>query len=324
MAKFEAAIGRYLWLEIQGVESLAGHIPRSSLRSSDLLPFYHQYPAACCGDFLLSRVLRRSRAGDSADLPAHRRIGRQAIAAFPDRSRHHQPVPRDRTRPAISRETLPPESQEWWAKEYRLTKSFFIDFHLALKRALDCEKPVFIGSSMGGHLAPDLALACLDECAAVIGLEAVLKTGVGTDDDIRAAFRYFRHPRVNGADRAAAAMYCINGPRSPEKYKREVAWSYSQGAPGVFAGDLNYYNIEYDLRGTAHLIDTTRCPVYIMTGEYDPSTGFKKGEELVAKTNGAVWIPMPAIGHFPMTEDYPTMKPFLMPVLDEIAARRGG
>jgi hypothetical protein len=34
-------------------ESLSGYIPRSSLRSSDLLPFYHQYPAACCGDFLL-------------------------------------------------------------------------------------------------------------------------------------------------------------------------------------------------------------------------------------------------------------------------------
>jgi pimeloyl-ACP methyl ester carboxylesterase len=121
---------------------------------------------------------------------------------------------------------------------------------------LDCEKPVFIGSSMGGHLAPDLALACPDEYAAVIGLEAGLKTGAGSDDDIRTAFRYFRHPRVNGADRAAAAMYCINGPLSPEKYKREVAWSYSQGAPGVFAGDLNYYNIEHDLRETAHLIDT--------------------------------------------------------------------
>jgi hypothetical protein len=34
------------------LKSLSGHIPRSWLRSSDLLPFYHQYPAACCGDFL--------------------------------------------------------------------------------------------------------------------------------------------------------------------------------------------------------------------------------------------------------------------------------
>jgi hypothetical protein len=32
-------------------ESLSGHIPRSLLRASDLMPFCHQYPAACCGDF---------------------------------------------------------------------------------------------------------------------------------------------------------------------------------------------------------------------------------------------------------------------------------
>jgi hypothetical protein len=38
------------------IESLSGHIPRSWLRSSDLLPFYHQYPAACCGDFLFGRA----------------------------------------------------------------------------------------------------------------------------------------------------------------------------------------------------------------------------------------------------------------------------
>ena len=59
-----------------------------------------------------------------------------------------------------------------------------------------------------------------------------------------------------------------------------------------------------------------------MNGEYDPSTSFKEGEELIAKINGAVWFPMPGTGYFPMTEDYPRMKPFLMPVLDAIAARR--
>jgi len=292
MAKFEAATGRYVWLEIQGVEYRVYFE-----EAGQGIPLICQHTAGSDGKqwrhFLTDPDLTGRFRVIVPDLPYHGK-------------------------------SLPPESQEWWAKEYRLTKSFFIDFHLALKRALGCEKPVFIGSSMGGHLAPDLALACPDEYAAVIGLEAGLKTGVGSDDDIRAAFRYFRHPRVNGADRAAAAMYCINGPRSPERYKREVAWSYSQGAPGVFAGDLNYYNIEHDLRETAHLIDTARCPVYIMYGEYDPSTGFKEGEELVAKINGAVWIPMPGIGHFPMTEDYPTMKPFLMPVLDEIAARRRG
>jgi 2-methylisocitrate lyase-like PEP mutase family enzyme len=43
------------WTQVLDLfESLSGHIPRSSLRSSDLLPFYHQYPAACCGDFLFT------------------------------------------------------------------------------------------------------------------------------------------------------------------------------------------------------------------------------------------------------------------------------
>ena len=105
----------------------------------------------------------------------------------------------------------------WWAREYRLTKAFFIDFHLALKQALELEKPVFIGSSMGGHLAPDLALACPDEYRAVIGLEAGLRSGVGSDDEIRIGWRYFRHPRVNGAERAAASMYLPERAREPRK-----------------------------------------------------------------------------------------------------------
>ena len=47
------------------LESLSGHIPRSSLRSSDLLPFCHQYPAACCGDFYLKMLLSPQRWKDA-------------------------------------------------------------------------------------------------------------------------------------------------------------------------------------------------------------------------------------------------------------------
>jgi hypothetical protein len=47
-------------------------------------------------------------------------------------------------------------------------------------------EPAF--GSMGGHLAPDLALACPDEYAAVIGLEAGLKTGVAWISQTRPTF----------------------------------------------------------------------------------------------------------------------------------------
>lgn len=291
MARFESITGRYVFLDVQGVEYRVYFE-----EAGQGIPLVCQHTAGSDGKqwrHLLAdpEVTSKYRA-IAVDLPYHGK-------------------------------SLPPESQEWWAKEYQLTKSFFIDFHLAFKRALGLERTVFIGSSMGGHLAPDLALACPDEYSAVIGLEAGLRSGIGSDDDIRAGWRYFRHPRVNGADRAGAAMYCLNGPLSPEKYKREVAWSYSQGAPGVFAGDLNYYSIEHDLRETAHLIDTSRCPVYIMNGEYDPGTGIKEGEDLVARIPGAKFIPLPGLGHFPMTEDFASMKRFLMPVLNEIANRLG-
>lgn len=288
MARFEATAGKYVYLEVQGTEYRVYFE-----ESGEGIPLVCQHTAGSDGKQW------RHFLTDS-DITAIYRV------IVPDLPYHGK--------------SLPPEAVEWWTREYRLTKAFFIDFHLALKRALGLEKPVFIGSSMGGHLAPDLALACPGEYRAVIGLEAGLRTGIGSDDEIRSGWRYYRHPRVNGAERAGASMYCLNGPLSPEKYKHEVAWTYGQGAPGVFAGDLNYYSIEHDLRETAHLIDTSHCAVYIMNGEYDPVTGIKEGEELVAKIKGARFVPMYGLGHFPMTENFQAMKGSLMPVLDEIAA----
>ena len=217
--------------------------------------------------------------------------------------------------------SLPPESVEWWAQEYRLTRSFFVAFHLALSRALNLDRPVIIGSSMGGSIAIDLALDAPDEYRAAIALEEGLRGVKASFEDKMVSFRYYRHPRVNGGDRAAASMYCLSGPNSPRKYRHEVSWGYSQGAPGVFAGDLYYRHLDHDMESTAQNIDTSRCPVYIMNGEYDPGTGIPEGEELAAHIKGAKFIPMMGLGHFPMTEDFASMKPLLMPVLDEIAAR---
>jgi pimeloyl-ACP methyl ester carboxylesterase len=289
MAKFEATIGKYVYLDIQGIEyrvyfEEAGHG----------IPLVCQHTAGSDGQ-QWRQVL------NDKDITATYRV------IVPDLPYHGK--------------SQPPESVEWWSQEYRLTAAFFVEFHLAFKRALALDRPVIIGSSMGGSIATDLALAAPDHYRAAVALEEGLRSVKAPDDDIIAGFRYYRHPRVNGADRAAAAMYCLSGPESPRKYRHEVSWGYSQGAPGVFAGDLYYRHIEHDLSATAHLIDTGRCPVYIMNGEYDPGTGIKEGEDLAAKIKGAKFIPMRGLGHFPMTEDFQKMKPVLMSVLNEIADR---
>jgi hypothetical protein len=70
-ARFDRGGGSFR--NLRNFESLSGHIPRSSLRSSDLLPFYHQYPAACCGDFLLTaRRLSRCKSNQPRIPVTHR------------------------------------------------------------------------------------------------------------------------------------------------------------------------------------------------------------------------------------------------------------
>ena len=53
--------------------------------------------------------------------------------------------------------SLPPTEVEYWKKEWKLTKSFFMQVPIQLAKALQLEKPVYMGSSIGGMLAIDLA-----------------------------------------------------------------------------------------------------------------------------------------------------------------------
>ncbi len=287
--RLEATTGRYVYLDIEGVEYRVYFE-----EAGQGIPMVCQHTAGSDGQQFRQFLV-------DPDITAKYRV------IVPDLPYHGK--------------SLPPESIEWWAQEYRLTKSFFVAFHLALARALQLDRPVIIGSSMGGSIATDLALEAPDTYRAAIALEEGLRSVKASEADKLASFRYYRHPRVNGGDRAGASMYCLSGPNSPKKYRHEVGWGYSQGAPGVFAGDLYYRHLDHDMETTARNIDTSRCPVYIMNGEYDPGTGIPEGQELAAHIKGAKFIPMPGLGHFPMTEDFQSMKPVLMPVLDEIAAR---
>src|SRR5207253_8943640 len=67
--------------------------------------------------------------------------------------------------------SVPPTGIEWWRREYRLTKDFLMQVPVTLALELGLERPVFMGSSIGGHLAVDLALHHPDVFRAVIGLE---------------------------------------------------------------------------------------------------------------------------------------------------------
>ena len=208
--------------------------------------------------------------------------------------------------------SIPPADVRWWQREYRLTRDFLMAVPLALAAALGLERPVYMGSSIGGHLAVDLALYHPQAFRAVVGLEASAYTPGGFVDE-------FDHPRI-GNDFKGHLMYGMMAPTSPEALRRETAWVYSQGAPAVFKGDLYYYSVDHDVRNTAATINTDVCAVDILNGEYDWSGTPSAGEELAAMIPGAGYRTMAGLGHFPMSEHPARFLTEIRPVLDRILA----
>lgn len=84
-------------------------------------------------------------------------------------------------------------------------------------------------------------------------------------------------------------------------------------------GDFYYYFVDHDLTGKAHQIDTSRIPIYLLTGEYDPAVSPEDTKRLAEQIKGAKFIEMKGIGHFSLCENYEVLKRYLMPILKEIA-----
>ena len=278
MPRFDAAVGRYVHLELEGVEHRVYFE-----EAGEGVPILLQHTAGADGrqwrHVLEDEELRSRYRLIAYDLPYHGK-------------------------------SVPPTGKDWWSEPYRLTKDFLMSVPVGLADALELPEPLYMGSSIGGHLAVDLAIHHPERFRATVGLEASAYTPGGFIDE-------FYHPEI-GNDFKAHVMYGMMAPTSPEAYRRETTWVYSQGAPAVFKGDLYYYSIDHDVRNSAHGIDTDVCPVYILNGEYDWSGTPEAGEELAAMIPGARYRTMQGLGHFPMCENPERFLAEIRPVLDEL------
>jgi len=205
--------------------------------------------------------------------------------------------------------SIPPEG--WWEREYLLTCEAYAETVMAFVRALGLDRPVVLGCSMGGAVVLELARRHVSEVGAVIGLEAASK--------IEGRFLdWSLMPDIDGSVMAASWTYGLMAPQSPESARREVWWTYTQGAPGIYRGDTYFYSVDWDLRGREGEIDTSRCPVYLLTGEYDYACSPRETSATAAAIPGARSAKMEGIGHFPMSENYPRFREYLLPILREL------
>src|ERR1051325_7063274 len=170
----------------------------------------------------------------------------------------------------------PPEGYQ--NEEYKLTSRGYIQMILEIADALELDKPVVMGCSIGGRIGLYLAHQHPKRFPAVSGLVA---------------------------------------PTAPDNHRWETLWHYLQSGPGVFKGDLHFYKVDGDIRGKIDEIDGRASNLYLLTGEYDYSCT-PEGTLDIAKRTGAEAPIMKGLGHFPMSEDPAKFIGYLLPVLEKI------
>jgi pimeloyl-ACP methyl ester carboxylesterase len=202
----------------------------------------------------------------------------------------------------------------WENEDYRLTTGRYTGMIMSVARALGLERPVVMGCSIGGRIVLDLALRHARELRALIGLQS----GAFVERYYDPA--WLDHPEVHGGRACGAVAYGLMSPLSPRSEVWETVWHYMQGGPGVFTGDLHFYQVEGDVRERIGEIDTSVCPLYLLTGEYDYSASPRDTQAVADRVKGAKLTVMKGLGHFPMSENPEAFLGYLRPVLQEIHA----
>ena len=234
----------------------------------------------------------------------------RAVLNDPDITRHFRVVAFDMPWHGKS---SPPAG--WEKGDYQLTTARYTDLIMTVARELGLERPVVMGCSIGGRIVLNLALEHARALRALIGLQSAAYVERYYDA------AWLNHPEVHGGQACGAVAWGLMSPSSPEAERWETVWHYMQGGPGVFTGDLHFYQVEGDIRGRIGAIDTSLCPLYMLTGEYDYSASPRDTEMAAARIKGAKVTIMKGLGHFPMSENPEAFLGYLRPVLEEIRAK---
>jgi len=205
----------------------------------------------------------------------------------------------------------PPD--DWQNEEYRLSTESYVSTILSVSGALELDRPVVLGCSIGGRIVLQLAADHPDRFRALIGAQAAAWQDPWYDTD------WLHRPDVHGGETCAALISGLIAPGGPSADGYETLWHYMQGGPGIFKGDLWFYRVDGDLRDTIARIDTKRCPLWLLTGEYDFSCLPSDTMATAAAIKGCQAQVMTRLGHFPMSENYEQFAGYLRPILEGIA-----
>lgn len=194
---------------------------------------------------------------------------------------------------------------------WRLNTDLYVDLIMGFIAAAGLQKPIVLGASMSGEICLELAYRHPEAFSGIVACEACDKIN-------RRQTAWAAHPAVNQSLFVPEWIRALSAPQSPAEYQEAITWHYGQGGPAVFFGDIAFYSGEWDARERVGQIDTNRCRLFMLTGEYDYSCTVEMSEATAAKIPGVTFQPMAGIGHFPFAENPRLFASYLLPVLQEL------
>ena len=196
---------------------------------------------------------------------------------------------------------------------WRLDTDLYVELIMGFVAAAGLDRPIVLGASMSGEICLELAYRHPDAFTGIVACEACERIE-------RRQTPYSAHPQVNQACFVPEWIRGLIAPQSPAECAEEIVWHYAQGGPAVFYGDIEFYAGDWDARERVGRIDTNRCRLFMLTGEYDYSCTVEASAATAAKIPGVRFQPMPGMGHFPFAENPGLFAEYLLPILNELAA----
>jgi pimeloyl-ACP methyl ester carboxylesterase len=194
---------------------------------------------------------------------------------------------------------------------WRLDTDLYVELIMGFVAAAGLDRPIALGASMSGEICLELAYRHPEAFSGIVACEACDK--INQRQTVWAA-----HPHVNQAQFVPEWIRGLSAPQSPAEYVEQIAWQYGQGGPQVFFGDIAFYSGDWDARERVGRIDTNRCRLFMLTGEYDYSCTVELSEATAAKIPGVRFQAMQGIGHFPFAENPRLFAEYLLPILREL------
>lgn len=194
---------------------------------------------------------------------------------------------------------------------WRLNTDLYVALIMGFIEAAHLDRPIVLGASMSGEICLELAYRHPDAFTGIVACEA-------SERIERRQTPFSAHPQINAAYFVPEWIRGLIAPQSPAECAADIAWHYAQGGPAVFFGDIEFYAGDWDASERVGRIDTSRCPLYMLTGEYDYSCTVEHSAATAAKIPGVRFQPMQGIGHFPFAENPALFADYLLPILREL------